>query len=375
MARVAVYTCITGSYDEVKTFPLYAESKIDYFLFTNNRSITSDFWSVVYIDDEGLDNIRLARKIKVLGHPILASYDVTVWMDGASYARAPITKFLSECCDLDSYSLVGFAHRERDCIYDEALECVKVKKDKLPIIAEQVSRYKSEGYPSHAGLIESTVIVRRGHDEVLDAAMFDWFEEICRGSYRDQLSFNYVARRHNLNFRLLPLNVFDNDYFGWESHRPSPRKELQNYSVYFDEVDKFDFDRYHEGVYECLADDTYRATFSIPVDCKEFKLEFAQFAGIEFDDLKVECPAEIERNLVNWRKYGDQLIFDGGVPTLFLFGRFKEGQQVSISIRMKLLSVERALECMRMQFEENVSLLQRLKSYEKGKSLFGRLFE
>ena len=138
MKKKCVYTCITGDYDEVKTFPNLNENEFDYYLFTNNKKIRSDFWKVIYIDNDGLDNIRLARKIKVLGHDILSDYDITIWLDGASYPKMLISEFINDCCDLKKYCLVGFKHRERNCIYDEAITCVKVKKDKREIIESQM---------------------------------------------------------------------------------------------------------------------------------------------------------------------------------------------------------------------------------------------
>ena len=169
--KICVYTCITGDYDEVKEFPQLKEEQIDYYLFTNNKKIKSNFWHVIYIENNDLDNIRLARKIKVLGHEILEDYDITVWLDGASYARRKISEFIAECCDLKQYSLVGFKHRERDCIYEEALECVKVRKDKKEIIEQQMKKYQNENYPNHNGLIESTVMVRKNKDQVLKDTM------------------------------------------------------------------------------------------------------------------------------------------------------------------------------------------------------------
>ncbi len=68
--KICVYTCITGNYDKIKELD-FKEEGIDYYFFTNNKNLTSKTWKVIYIENDGLDNIRLARKIKVLGHEIL----------------------------------------------------------------------------------------------------------------------------------------------------------------------------------------------------------------------------------------------------------------------------------------------------------------
>ena len=77
-----LYTVITGSYDSVKQ-PLVVEDGVDYYLFTNNPSITdARVWKVVQIPSEVWqgrsereNNILLSRKVKMLPkteytHPI-----------------------------------------------------------------------------------------------------------------------------------------------------------------------------------------------------------------------------------------------------------------------------------------------------------------
>ena len=63
MKKICVYTCITGDYDNVHEVKK-KETGVDYLLFTNNKSVVSNSWQVVYIEDPNLDNQRLSRKIK-----------------------------------------------------------------------------------------------------------------------------------------------------------------------------------------------------------------------------------------------------------------------------------------------------------------------
>lgn len=340
MKKFAVYTCITGDYDEVKELA-FQESGVDYYLFTNNKNIISSSWKVIYIENEGLDNIRLARKIKVLGHPILEQYDITVWLDGASYIKKSIKEFIANYCDLDQYCLVGFKHRERDCIYEEALECVKVRKEKKEVIQRQIKKYKQEGYPEHNGLIESTILIRKHLDRKLRQTMMDWFSEISDFSYRDQLSFNYVVSRSKLNYDLLDMNVFDNEYFGWKKH--INKKSLGGYSVYFGSDEDFDYDSLYIGTYDKNLN-KYTAKFKCPKKCNVFKFEFATCTGILFSDLCVLGKNICDRNLVNYGQYFEFSIFDGGIPTLFVYGDFKKGQSFEISLVMDFIKEEQYLE-------------------------------
>lgn len=362
--KIAVYTCITGDYDDVKEFPAVREKGIDYFLFTNNQTITSSFWQIVPIENEGLDNVRLARKIKVLGHQILDAYDITVWLDGASYPRVPVSQFINECCDLTRYSLIGFKHHARDCAYDEAVECVLVDKDNCQIIVEQMQHYQKQGYPRHQGLIESTIMVRRTHDALLQQTMELWFKEICTYSRRDQLSFNYVAAQTGLSFNLLDMNVFDNTYFGWEKHLTGRVHEhLDRYRVLCNDDAHFVLDGYVEGRYAHFQD-TYRLEFDLPIDCSQFKVEFARHAGIEYNNFQIECAGLEHTDIVNHHGYYGAELFDKGIPTLFCYGCFEVGTHVVISLDMRVLSDDELLAIM-IRLGDDVRLLSNGLQHER----------
>lgn len=111
MNKICLYTAITGSYDNLKDIK-YKEDSIDYICFTNNKNIKSDTWQVRYIDED-LDNLTLARKIKIIGYKYLTNYDITIWIDGAFQLQQPVTNYLNDLCELDKYDLVYINHEER----------------------------------------------------------------------------------------------------------------------------------------------------------------------------------------------------------------------------------------------------------------------
>lgn len=130
MEKISVYTVITGNYDTLKNIN-YLEDNIDYYCFTNNYNLNSDTWKIVYIDNEGLDNLTLSRKIKILGNEITSKYDLTVYLDGAMIILQPISKFLEDCCNLKDYDMVGFKHQFRNCIYQEMNAVVQCNKESV----------------------------------------------------------------------------------------------------------------------------------------------------------------------------------------------------------------------------------------------------
>ena len=101
--------------------------------------------------------------------------------------------------------------------------------------------YQKNKYPKHNGLIESTVLIRNFKNKKLSKVMKNWFSEIKKYSYRDQLSFNYVAWKNKFDFKLLDMNVFDNEYFGWEKHKVTGNRNLDNFYVYFAKDTEFSY--------------------------------------------------------------------------------------------------------------------------------------
>lgn len=81
----------------------------------------------------------------------------------------------------------------RHCIYDEAEMCKRLHKDSAVVIDAQMSRYRNEGYPVKAGMIESGVILRKHNDPRCKALCNMWAAEVMKHSRRDQLSFNYIC--------------------------------------------------------------------------------------------------------------------------------------------------------------------------------------
>ena len=244
MGKICVYTCITGNYDNLKDIK-FKEKNIDYICFTNNKNITSNDWTVKYIDED-LDNLTLARKIKILGYKYLSEYDITVWLDGAVEMLMPISTFICECCDFEQYDMICFNHQLRDCIYDEINECVRVNKESVENALTLEKFLLSSNYPKHNGLIESTVLVRKNIMSV-NKLMDDWFEMLLNYSRRDQLSFNYVLWKNPINIKFLDIWVFNNKYFLHDHH--IGKDTLKKYRLYFGNATKFDFHKCLDGTY------------------------------------------------------------------------------------------------------------------------------
>lgn len=209
--KVAVYTAVTGGYDDV-IIPSVVEEDFDYICFTDNEDFKSDFWEVRYItDSDDLDNIRKARKCKILPHKYLPEYDCSFWIDGNFNTIGSLKDYVKKY--YKNNKLLAIEHEERRCIYREAQACIDQNKDSIEKIENQINRYKEEGYPYHNGLVASGILFREHKDSELIDVMNTWYDEVKNYSYRDQLSFNYACWKHNFKFDLSDLYYFKNEYF------------------------------------------------------------------------------------------------------------------------------------------------------------------
>lgn len=348
MNKICVYTCITGDYDSLKNLS-YPDNNFDYICFTNNKDITSDFWKVVYISED-LDNLTLARKIKILGHDELKKYDLTIWLDGAMQLRKPLSTFLDECCDLDNYDMVGFNHRDRDCIYDEIDTCVFLFKESVENAKKIETFLRKEKYPEHNGLIESTVLIRKNNNEVKNL-MNLWFDMLFKYTRRDQLSFNYCLWKNPINIQMLDMNVFDNEYFVHEGHKSIFFS--RNYRVYFG--DNYKFNNLFEGKY-IYEKGYYEASFNVPFDVDKIELIVSPYDYVILNDVETNIKYDFNCYLLS-----DYKVFFKNRSIVF-YGDFKKDENVKIKFSFDILSINSIFsifERSNSMYERRIELLEK----------------
>lgn len=215
MSRIVIYTCITGDYDRLVD-PSVVSPDFDYICFTD-KPTNVKVWQIRPIPDElkGLSKVKQHKIVKISPHKYLPEYEESLYIDGSIDIVGDIHEFLSVYCSDTSKSIFIRKHPARDCIYDEAEECIRAKKDTREHIDNQIQRYKSEGFPKHFGLTENNIIYRR-HDDCCKKVMEAWKDEIIKGSHRDQLSLYYCLWKVGQeNFKVINLDLSHNPYFVW----------------------------------------------------------------------------------------------------------------------------------------------------------------
>ncbi|MBN1884789.1 MAG: DUF616 domain-containing protein [Candidatus Krumholzibacteriota bacterium] len=224
MDRIAVYTAVFGGYEGLVRQPRI--EGVDFLCFAD-RPIRAHGWEVRVVEFEEADPVRAARKRKILAHRYLSGYTTSIWMDG-NYLVAGDIRGLAERA-LARADMAVFSHARtrsdpRDCVYDEYEAMMRMGretgrwKDDPDVMTAQIERYRREGYPERHGLIFSAVLLRRhGRPDVV-RTMERWWEELSRGSRRDQLSFDYAAWKEGLAVETIDGDLRNNPWFHMLAH-------------------------------------------------------------------------------------------------------------------------------------------------------------
>jgi hypothetical protein len=118
-----------------------------------------------------------------------------------------IKKDLDEFCrKLPDCKFAVAAHPDRDCIYAEAEAIARYGKDTRQNMAEQQLLYREDGYPEHAGLCETNIMLRKNNQEV-NKLMDMWADWLRKYSHRDQMSLNYCMWKLGFQYTRIPENI------------------------------------------------------------------------------------------------------------------------------------------------------------------------
>lgn len=210
--KVAVYTAIFGDFNPLRPVPKQTVDA-DYFCFTDNSYLNAPGWKTVFADYPRKDlhpRIR-AKYFKVLFHYLkeLNDYDVIIWIDGSIEIKD--ATFIQWCLDNLTEDMLLFKHPQRDCIFEEfkaSDECRKYDhEDKIA----QRRDYRMI-YPEHGGLYACGVMIRKNTEQI-QKLMNDWWHEILKYTYQDQVSFPVVCMQNNFNPATFEENQYSNKYF------------------------------------------------------------------------------------------------------------------------------------------------------------------
>lgn len=350
--KLCVYTCITGNYDNLHEVEV-VESGVDYLCFTNNKDLKSKTWKIIHLENDGLDNHYLSRRIKMLGHSIISkNYDTSVWMDASVVWKKSVKDFVNKY--LKDTTFAAFKHSQRKSIHEEAVACLRFRKDSKANILKSLSLLEQENFPDNLGLFEMTVFIKKHNNPTVIKTMETWFDAIQNNSKRDQLSFVYAAWKNNLHITPINLNVWDNQWFYTIKHNTTPN--ITDCHIYFGEINKrIDLNRYHIYKYK-KAELSYTVKTIIPCDTKEIEINITNSLGISFKNI-IFKPEYQHSIIFGSFDYNGQSAFCTGCSTIRYYGDFKEKQELFFSIEMRIMDQKELQELSESLFINNSNLV------------------
>lgn len=330
--KICVYTCITGNYDNLQE--IEKKEELDYYCFTNNKRLTSNTWNIIYIQDDSLSNVELARKIKILGHPIVNKYDIAVWIDGSVKFNKPIKDFVKTYFkEKDIFS--AFKHAERENIKEECYECVRKRKENKQKVKRLLAFYKKEKYDFQNGLIESTVYIKRPNKTKVKETMELWFYMIKNYSHRDQLSFNYCASKTKLRVHWIDLKVFNNYWFSCSEHGND--KKIGSFRVYFDDGKQYNLDHDFSGNMKEIEKNTYQIKLKIPCDTKKTVVELSRIQFLQLSNLKINSIKKLKIYYFNAMEKENKILFINENPAFEIYNSFTAQDYLEITMKLESL--------------------------------------
>ncbi|HII95756.1 MAG TPA: DUF616 domain-containing protein [Candidatus Methanofastidiosum sp.] len=157
-------------------------------------------WDFLLFTESGLntDPQRQARHIKLCPH-LYFEFDEAIWIDSNAILKSDLI------FNVD-FQFVSMKHPHRSCVYDEINACKKYQKANHKELDKQIKNYASNGLPCNTGLISSGLNFRKNTKKVAKFCE-KWFSHIKRFTARDQLSFSYLAWKHDFKYQTIPYCV------------------------------------------------------------------------------------------------------------------------------------------------------------------------
>ncbi|QTE72670.1 DUF616 domain-containing protein [Clostridiales bacterium FE2011] len=213
--RIAVYTAVFSSYDELQE-PKFLPDNCDFYVFSDSVTIPeSSAWKTKELPDSVQNEMRFFSPVEknryLKMHPdlLFPEYDYSVYVDGNLMLYTDPTEYINR---LSKYGISFYTHYRRCCVYEE-FRAVSAKHRMTEKQVQEVKRFLLDvGMPAKYGLLECPVIARRHHQPECKKLMAEWWELFRRFPYRDQVLLPYVLYKNGIRTEELGLlgnNVWD----------------------------------------------------------------------------------------------------------------------------------------------------------------------
>ncbi len=212
-----VYTALFGDYDNLLE-PKEDYQNCDFICFTDQLNLKSDIWEIRIVKDIDLPLNMMNRKYKILPHLFLSEYEQSLYIDANIALTGNPLELSQKYLDKNDFAVPK--HFLRDCVYEEAKECVILGKSKLEETKKQMKKYRDKSFPIHLGMGENNIIFRKHNKIEIKRVMSEWWEELNLETQRDQLSLAYLLWKNSYKFNFMKETARnENGYFKYTHHK------------------------------------------------------------------------------------------------------------------------------------------------------------
>lgn len=191
--KIAVYTCVTGNYDEAIE-PEYVSENCDYYFISDEKPKELEIYKWIaasdVVPDWVTDNVRRNRYCKINGCMLFEDYPYSIYIDGSLKIIKNIDDYIGKI-GMSGIAMHPHLLYPNMGVYQEGIQCVACQLDDENLIRWQMENYRKENMPENFGMFECGVIVRDHGNKICQEIMQRWWKEVFTRSYRDQLSFTY----------------------------------------------------------------------------------------------------------------------------------------------------------------------------------------
>lgn len=250
MTKLYVRTAIFGGYDRLQPVPEeFRCDDISWICYTDRPVDSPDSgwldWTPSFSELEAPDRFLestdklqwfRAKVAKVIpwhidpSHPLGledgSPNTLSLWVDGSHVPNLNPLELASAYLGENEMAFYRHPEGRRD-VYDEARVCIFNNLDDWRVMLKQVERYRKAGYPAGRGIDTCTVFFHRNTTAVRGFLEM-WWREIFGGSFRDQISFDYVKWLAEWDERIATISgsPYDGEFFRYRRHQRGTPPDL-----------------------------------------------------------------------------------------------------------------------------------------------------
>lgn len=215
--HLVIYTVLLGNKEKLGS-PLAlvghnceTDLKLEFFCITDNRTLSSDTWKFIYLDELYLPPERLSRRPKILVNDYFPDYKYSLYIDNVvTFRRLPNSEDLKTD---QPYLFKMYRHAFRQNLFQEADAIVSLAYDDVQTIDTQLDYYQNLTDVNSISPIHTCTVMFREHNHpaIIKQGQI-WWENFLCFSKRDQMSFDFSVKLSGCNIESLPGYKHENDF-------------------------------------------------------------------------------------------------------------------------------------------------------------------